>query len=52
MTNNIVYQDNISDILLAKNCKRSSEEQMRALNIRFFVISDHIEKEDEKVAGE
>ena len=46
VTNNIVFQDNTSAILLEKNGKRSSGERTRALNIRFFLVTDHIEKGD------
>ena len=42
--NNVIFQDNTSAILLEKNGKRSSGERTRALNIRFFLITDHIEK--------
>ena len=33
-------------ILLEKNRKRSSGERTRALNIRVFLVTDHIEKGD------
>ena len=42
--NNIVYQDNKSMILLEKNGKRSSGKRTRVLNIRYFMITDQIEK--------
>ena len=41
---NILYQDNKSAILLEKNGKRSSGKRTRALNIRYFFLSDQIEK--------
>jgi hypothetical protein len=41
---NIVYQDNKSAILLETNFKKSSEKQTRALNIRYFFISNQVEK--------
>ena len=41
-----IAQDNQSAILLEKNGKRSSGERTRALNIRFFLVTDHIEKGD------
>jgi hypothetical protein len=41
---NIVYQDNKSAILLETNGKKSSGKQTRALNIRFFFITDQVEK--------
>jgi hypothetical protein len=41
---NIIYQDNKSAILLETNCKKSSGKQTRALNIRYFFITDQVEK--------
>jgi hypothetical protein len=41
---NIVYQDNKSAILLETNGKRSSGKRTRALNIRYFFITDQVEK--------
>jgi hypothetical protein len=43
---NILYQDNKSAILLEKNGKRSSSKRMRAFNIRYFFLTDHIEKDN------
>ena len=43
---NEVFQDNTSAILLEKNGKRSLGKRTCALNIRFFVVTDHIEKGD------
>jgi Reverse transcriptase (RNA-dependent DNA polymerase) len=40
----ILYQDNKSAILLEKNGKKSSSKRTRALNIRYFFITDQIEK--------
>ena len=42
--NNILYQDNKSTILLLENGKRSSSKRTRALNIRYFFLTDQIEK--------
>ena len=44
ITKNILYQDNKSAILLEQNGKKSSGKRTRALNIRYFFITDHIEK--------
>jgi hypothetical protein len=44
-----LYQDNQSAILLEKNGKRSSSKQMRHINIRYFFITDCIEKGEVKV---
>ena len=41
---NIVYQDNKSSILLAKNGRSSAGKQNRAINIRYFFITDQVEK--------
>ena len=41
---NILYQDNKSAILLETNGKRSSGKRTRALNIRYFFITDQVEK--------
>ena len=41
---NILYQDNKSTILLEKNGKKSSSKRTRALNIRYFFLTDQIEK--------
>ena len=40
ITHNILYQDNQSAILLEKNGKRSSSKRTRALNIRYFFLTD------------
>jgi len=41
---NILYQDNKSTILLLENGKASSSKRTRALNIRYFYLTDQIEK--------
>jgi len=41
---NILYQDNQSTILLEKNGKKSSSKRTRALNIRYFYLTDQIKK--------
>jgi len=41
---NILYQDNKSTILLLENGKASSSKHTRALNIRYFYLTDQIEK--------
>jgi hypothetical protein len=40
---NILYQDNKSAILLETNGKKSSGKRTRALNIRYFFITDQVE---------
>ena len=41
---NILYQDNMSTILLLNNGKRSAGKRSRAINIRYFFITDQKEK--------
>ena len=41
---NILYQDNKSAILLEENGKKSSSQRTRALNIRYFFLTDQVEK--------
>jgi hypothetical protein len=41
---NILYQDNKSAILLELNGKKSSSKRTRALNIRYFFLTDQAEK--------
>jgi hypothetical protein len=41
---NILYQDNKSAILLETNGKRSSGPKTRAMNIRYFFITNQIEQ--------
>jgi hypothetical protein len=41
---NIVYQDNQSVILLENNGKKSSSKCTRHLNIRYFMVTDQVEK--------
>ena len=39
---NILYQDNKSTILLETNGKKSSSNRTRALNIRYFFLTDQV----------
>ena len=41
---NIVFQDNTSCILLAKNGRQSAGKRSRAINIRYFFVTDQVEK--------
>ena len=41
---NILYQDNKSAILLEENGKKISSQRTRALNIRYFFLTDQVEK--------
>ena len=42
--NNILFQDNKSTMLLLNNGKRSSTKRTRAINIRYFFLTDQIAK--------
>jgi hypothetical protein len=44
VNDNILYQDNKSTILLQENGKKSSGSRTRALNIRYFFLTDQVEK--------
>ena len=46
ISQNILYQDNKSAILLETNGKKSSSKRTRALNIRYFFLSDQVSKEN------
>jgi hypothetical protein len=46
---NIVYQDNKSAILLETNGKKSLGKQTGALNIRYFFITNQVEKGNAKI---
>merc|ERR1712008_165927 len=41
---NIVFQDNKSAILLEKNGRASCGKRTRAINIRYFFVTDQVEK--------
>jgi hypothetical protein len=43
---NILYQDNKSTMLLLNNGKCSSSKRTRAFNIRYFFLTDQIEKKN------
>ncbi len=47
--NNILCQDNKSTILLVNNGKRSSSKRTRALDIRYFFLTDQVEKGNLKI---
>jgi hypothetical protein len=44
VTNNFLYEDNKSAILFKKNGKKSSSKRTRAINIRYFFVTDQSEK--------
>jgi hypothetical protein len=43
---NILFQDNKSAILLEKNGKASSSKRTKHVNIRYFFITDRVDKGD------
>ena len=46
---NIVYQDNLSAILLEKNGKASSSKRTKHINVRYYFVTDRIKKGDMSV---
>ena len=47
---NIIYQDNQSAMLLEKNGKKSSGKRTRHMDLRYYFITDQIEKKTARVA--
>ena len=45
----MLFQESKSVILLEKNGKKSSGKRTRALNIRYFMITDQVEKGNVKI---
>ena len=46
VTRNVIFQDNESAELLEVNGKKSSSKQTRHINIRYFLVTDAIAKEE------
>ena len=46
---NIILQDSMSSILLDNNGKASSGKRKRHMNIRYFVITDWVDKKEAKI---
>jgi hypothetical protein len=46
---NILYQDNKSAILLAKNGRTSSSKRTKHINVRYYFVTDRIAKGELKV---
>ena len=44
VVDNVIYQDNQSAILLEKNGKMSSSKRTRHIEIRFFFVTDNVQK--------
>ena len=49
VTDTIIYQDNKSSILLEENGQRSSSKRTRHLNVRYYFITDRINKGEVRV---
>jgi hypothetical protein len=49
VTDNIVFQDNKSSILLERNGKMSSSKCTKHINVRYFFITDRISKGEVQV---
>jgi hypothetical protein len=46
VTENIVYQDNQSAILLERNSKASSSKRVKHINIRYFFVTDWVKNQE------
>ena len=44
ITDNIIYQDNMSSILLEKNGRRSCSKNTRHMEIRYFFVTDNVSR--------
>ena len=44
LNKNILFQDNKSAILIESNSKRSAGKRSRALNVRYFFLTDQVKK--------
>jgi hypothetical protein len=49
VTDNIIFQDNKSTMLLERNGKASSSKRTKHINIRYFFITDQISKGEVRV---
>ena len=50
VTDNVLYQDNESTIKLAKNGRRSSSKLTRHIEVRYYFITDHIDRDRVRVS--
>ena len=50
IVNNILYQDNKSAILLETNDRKSAGKRSRALNVRYFFLTDQVNKGNVSIA--
>jgi len=49
IADNVLYQDNQSTILLANNGKRSSTRNMKQIKIRYFFITDNVQRKNMRI---
>ncbi len=49
MSDNIIFQDNKSTMLLERNGKASSSKRTKHINVRYFFITDRISKGEVRV---
>ena len=49
VADNVLYQDNQSAMLLEKNGKMSSSKRTRHLDIRFFFVTDNVQKKNVRI---
>ena len=47
---NILFQDNMSRIKLANNCKNSTGKRARHCNLKYFDTTDLIERNEKKIS--
>ena len=50
VNDNVIYQDNMSSILLERNGRSSSGKQTRHINIRYYFMADRIENRELRMA--
>ena len=50
VTDNILYQDNESTVKLARNGRHSSSKQTRHIEVRYYFITDHIDRDRVRVS--
>lgn len=46
---NVLYQDNLSSILLEKNGRASSSKRTRHINVRYFFIADRVKSQEIRI---
>ena len=46
---NILYQDNMSTILMLKNGRNSCTGKSRHVNVRYFFVKDRVDKQEVKI---